>query len=584
MVVQRPPSRPRPPEVSPETPLVAAPFEDLLTEVLDRVSLARDEQARWRLLLDAVVTMAAGLSLDDLLARIVRIGSDIVGARYVALGVLASGGERRLRMFVTHGLSEEQIAQIGDLPGGHGILGLIIDRPEPLRLHDLAAHAQSYGFPAEHPPMHSFLGVPVRTGDKIFGNLYLAEKVGGGDFSVRDEEIVVALAAAAGVAIENALLHEEASRRERWLDARAEITADMMADTDRIAALQLVADRAREIAEADLAWIATGPEPDMLRLEVVSGVAVERGILDRTPLTLSLASTAVRSAAPLVVEDLASQPESVIESVGIDVSAIGPTVIVPLGHGNASGDADAVGVLALGWFHKNAELARDLDVAVTKTFAEQIAIAIRLARSREDREQLAMYDDRDRIGRDLHDVVIQRLFAIGLRLQGSLRWADSSPLRARLDEAVDEIDRTIKDIRRSIFELSVPDQAGDVQSQVTEVVARAASALKFRPSLSFEGPVRLRVPPVVAYDLVAALGEALSNISRHAQATTVSVEVEASDRVVLRVRDNGRGIPDDAVESGMVNMRHRAEKHGGTSTVVSPETGGTVVEWSVPLA
>ena len=582
-----PATSPPPPRRNPERgpKLNEAPFEDLLTEVLDRVRDARDEQVRWRLLLEAVVTMAAGLSLDDLLARIVRIAGDLVGARYAAMGVLASGGEKRLRMFVTHGLSDHQIARIGDLPEGHGILGLIIDHPEALRLHDLSMHSQSHGFPADHPPMHSFLGVPVRTGEKVFGNLYLSEKVNGDDFTAQDEGIVVALAAAAGVAIENARLHEESSRRERWLAAQSEVSATVLAEADRIKALQLVADRAREIAGADLAWIATGPEAELLRIEVVSGMDIDREVLDRTPLRHSSARTAGASGAPLILDDLASVPEWVDGSIGIDVSDIGPAVMVPLSQSDVDDDSDSAGVLALAWRHDNAELAQELDLTVANAFAAQVAIAIRLARSRQDREKLAVYDDRDRIGRDLHDLVVQRLFAIGLKLQGSLRWTDHPELRTRLDESVDEIDDTIRDIRRSIFELVVAtEDSGDVQSQVTEVVARAVGALKFRPWLIFRGPVRLRVPPSLTKDLVAVLGEALSNTIRHAEATEVAVEVSAETDLVLRVSDNGHGIATGAVESGLANMRHRAAAHGGVCTVSAGELGGTVVEWSVPLS
>ena len=174
-------------------------LDDLLRELLGRVQGVLDEQARWRLLLDAVVTMGADLSLDRLLSRIVAIAGDLAGAQYAALGVLGPGPDR-LRTFITHGLSQTQVNEIGDLPTGHGLLGLIIDRPEPLRLHDIAEHPASYGFPPGHPPMKSFLGVPVRIRDRVFGNLYLTEKVGGGDFTEQDEAIVVALAAADDVA------------------------------------------------------------------------------------------------------------------------------------------------------------------------------------------------------------------------------------------------------------------------------------------------------------------------------------------------------------------------------------------------
>ncbi|MFD4324761.1 GAF domain-containing protein [Nocardioides sp. NPDC058538] len=570
-------------DTTPETTLRSTPLDELLTEVLDRVTDARDEQVRWRLLLDAIVTMGAGLSIDDLLNRIVEVSKALAGARYAALGVLAGAGERRLRLFITQGLTAEEQILIGDLPNGHGLLGLLIDHPEPLRLRDITDHKSSYGFPPNHPPMGSFLGVPVRIGEKVFGNLYLTEKTDGDEFTAQDENIVVALAAAAGVAIENALLAEEAARRGRWLDARAEITSELMGDIDRASALELVADRAREVAGADVAWIVTGPAADRLRVEVVSGAAVDVEVLKRAPLRESVAGQAIRDGVPMIVEDVGGAAKGGSAAAVIDLSGIGPGVLMPLGRTDPSEEINAVGALALAWRRENAEQAQDVDLAVADAFAGQVAVAIRLAQSREERQRLAVYDDRDRIGRDLHDIVIQRLFVIGLRLQGGLNLADNPKLRGRLDQAVDDIDDTIRDLRRAVFELGTPDHSGDIQSQVTDLVNRAAESLKFRPALVFDGPVRLRATPEITQEVVAVLGEALSNTVRHAHATEVEVSLSAGSDLVLRVRDDGRGVPADAVESGLTNMRRRAEAHGGRCTVEPATPKGTVVEWSVPL-
>ncbi|MDR7311289.1 signal transduction histidine kinase [Nocardioides luteus] len=559
------------------------PLDELLTEVLARVTDARDEQVRWRLLLDAIITMGAGLSIDDLLERIVEVAKALAGARYAALGVLASAGERRLRLFITQGLSKDEQILIGDLPSGHGVLGLLIDHPEPVRMPDIGAHPSSYGFPENHPPMRSFLGVPVRIGEKVFGNLYLTEKIDGVEFTDQDENIVVALAAAAGVAIENALLAEEAERRGRWLDARAEITSALMGDIDRSAALQLVADRAREISGADVAWIVTGPTAERLRVEVISGADVDLEVLKQAPLRRSVATQAISDGVPMVVEDIATAAGGGSAAAVIDLSDIGPGVLVPLGRTDPSDEMNAVGVLALAWFRDNAERAQYVDLAVATAFAEQVALAIRLAQNREERQRLAVYDDRDRIGRDLHDIVIQRLFVVGLRLQGGLNLAENPKLRARLNQAVDDIDDTIRDLRRAVFELGTPKDSGDVQTQVTELVDRAAASLKFRPTLVFDGPIRLRTSPELTKEVVAVLGEALSNTARHAYASEVEVSLSAGSDLVLRVRDDGRGVPTDAVESGLANMRHRAEAHGGRCTVRPAEPKGTVVEWSVPL-
>jgi signal transduction histidine kinase len=258
-------------------------------------------------------------------------------------------------------------------------------------------------------------------------------------------------------------------------------------------------------------------------------------------------------------------------------------VLVPLGRTDPSEEMNAVGVLALAWRQENADQAQDVDLTVANAFAEQVALAIRLAQNREERQRLAVYDDRDRIGRDLHDIVIQRLFVIGLRLQGGLNLAENPKLRSRLDQAVDDIDDTIRDLRRAVFELGTPDHSGDIQSQVTDLVKRAAESLKFRPALVFDGPVRLRATPEITNDVVAVLGEALSNTVRHAHASEVEVSLSAAADLVLRVRDDGIGVPADAVESGLANMRHRAETHGGRCTVEPATPKGTLVEWSVPL-
>ena len=270
-----------------------------------------DERGRWELLLEAIGSMAADLSLDELLRRIVEIARDLAGSQYAALGVLGEAPGERLRLFITHGMTPAQVHEIGDLPVGHGLLGLIIDRPEPLRLHDIAEHPASYGFPPNHPPMRSFLGVPVRIRDKVFGNLYLTEKVGEGDFSEQDELIVTALATAAGVAIENARLHEQAARRERWLAATAEITGLLSQSASGADALQIVADRARELAGADIAWVVVGDAVEHLSLRVVSGASVDDEARDRLSLEDSIASSVVRTGIPVSVEDIASHPHAV---------------------------------------------------------------------------------------------------------------------------------------------------------------------------------------------------------------------------------------------------------------------------------
>ncbi len=556
-------------------------FDDLLREVLARVEGVLDEQARLRLLLDAVVTMAADLTLDGVLSRIVAIASSLADASYAALGVLDVGPERRLRTFIHHGMTEEKVVEIGHLPTGHGLLGLLIDEPRPIRLHDIAAHPASYGFPPNHPPMSSFLGVPVRIRDQVFGNLYLTEKAGGGDFTEQDETIVIGLAAAAGVAIENARLYEEAEQRQRWLSATAEITALLADAASSEEALQHVADRARDVSGADVAWIVAGSDADDLELRVVSGVDADLEETRALPMQHSLASIVARTGEAVTVPDLRTDARAVDPSVVPGWPQLGPAVMVSLG--SRSG---VEGVLALAWTPDRAERFHTVDAALPASFAKQAALTLQVARAREDQERLTLFEDRDRIGRDLHDLVIQRLFAVGLSLQGAARMAAKDPdLAGRLEQAVDDLDGTIKDIRRTIFALGTLDSSADVQTEITRIVDRAAGTLKFRPTLRFQGAVRTAIQDTVAPDLLAVLGEALSNASRHARATAVDVLVSVEgDHVVVKVTDDGQGFDEQVAESGLRNMRERAHKHGGSFTITSQVQAGTSLTWAVPVS
>jgi signal transduction histidine kinase len=554
-----------------------ADFEELLREVLARVNGALDEQARLRLLLDAVVTMAADLTLDGVLARIVEISRHLTGARYAALGVLNSGPRRGLRTFVHHGMSPVQVEEIGELPTGHGILGLLIDRPEPLRLHEIAAHPESYGFPATHPPMRSFLGVPIRIRDQVFGNLYLTEKNGDGDFTQEDEDVLVALAAAAGVTIENARLYEEAGRREAWFAATAEITSLLSGSSPDQDPLQMVADRAREVAAADVAWLVTGT-PDQLAVRAVSGPLVPVEGLRDLSLEKSLASAVIRTGESISSEDMAADPRATAMDHIPGWPKAGPAIVVPLRAGS-----EVVGALALGWTPEHAYEYHSVNPRLPASFAEQAALAMQVVRAREAEQRLVLFEDRDRIGRDLHDLVIQRLFAVGLSLQSITEVSEGPQVRPRIETAVEDLDATIKDIRRSIFALGSTESAADIQTEVARLVDRAGSTLKFRPTLEIVGPLRSVVSEEVAPHLLAVLGEALSNATRHSGATKIAVRVTADESLELLVTDDGGGMPADVQESGLSNIRDRAARLGGRCEVDS-SSEGTTITWTVPSA
>jgi signal transduction histidine kinase len=565
--------------VPPASSLARVQLDALLQEVLQRVGTVLRTEERLRELLDAVVAIASDLSVDRVLERIIEAAATLVDAKYVALGVIAPGGDRRLQQFITHGLSAEERAAIGDLPSGHGILGHLIDHPETLRLVDIQAHADSYGFPPNHPPMHTFLGSPIRIRDKVFGNLYLTEKRGGGDFTKEDEEIVVALAAAAGVVIENARLYEEAARREAWLTAAAEITTALLGPIDQADALQLVADRARLVAGADVAMILTRSGDD-LTIQVVSGS-------DSHPLVgrivegdQSLAGAAMVSDSIMMIDDVASSKDA-YQALDLpdDWPNIGPAMLIPLRT------ADRVeGVLIIGWARTNEIASREIDPQLPVAFAEQAALAMRVARAQADQAMLAVLEDRDRIGRDLHDVVIQRLFAIGLSLDNTARLAGRPEAAGRIHAAVDDIDATIKEIRRTIFELSSPDESDDLRRQIATILQEAAAPLGFVPTLETNRPVDSLVTHELRKNLIAVITEAVSNAARHASCTELSVVINVGDHVELLVEDDGRGFDHTELErvSGLRNMKERAERLGGSFAIESAATRGTKLRWSVP--
>lgn len=530
---------------------------------------------RLGLVLDAVVSMGADLSLDAVLSRIVEIAREVAGARYVALGVLDLDAARGLRMFVHTGMTAAQVSDIGSLPTGHGVLGLLIDRPEPLRLRDIKEHPRSFGFPASHPPMSSFLGVPIRTGGRVFGNLYLTEKLGDGEFTAEDEAVVVALAAAAGVAVENARLHEEAARRENWLAATAEITGLLSGSTPVDEALEVVAERAREVACADVAWIVVGSPPHLV-LEAVAGPDVSLDQFAAVLLEGTFSQQVVSTGEAITLDDLSTGATRLTSDVE-GWPEVPPAMIVPLRTRDV-----VVGALGLAWAPGRVDRFHEVDTRLPASLAEHAAVALRIAQAREVEQRLALLEDRDRIGRDLHDLVIQRLFAVGLGLETLSRSAADPATARRLASAVDDLDATIRDIRRSIFALGSPQDVADLQSEVTTLVDRAAAILKFRPTLSLHGPLRTLVSDELAPHLLAVLGEALSNASRHADAHSIDVSITVTDALSLVVADDGRGLPPDVRESGLHHIRRRAELLKGTCEVES-SNAGTTITWTVPL-
>ena len=514
-----------------------------------------------RALLDAVTAISTDLDLGRVLTRIVESATELTGARYGALGVIG-GGEGGLVEFVTTGIDRQTRERIGDLPAGRGILGLLIEQPETLRLDDLGAHPSSYGFPPEHPPMRTFLGVPVRIRGTVFGNLYHTEKAGGVPFTDEDEALVQKLATAAGSVIDNARTFGLSERRRQWLEAVAELTADLEPPVDLGLALRRIAAATRSFSGADSTAVLSlppGRPPEVQAVEDPAG-------------TLSPALRAE------LVSVVASQSHRLLAGDPLDL-AVGDHLVVVIPLRAHLAEPGALAAL----YDPAHRPQRVEDRELLPSFADQAALALDRAQALSERAEMAVVFDRERIARDLHDVVIQRLFATGLHLQGLRGRVTSPEVASRIDQAVDELDLTIRDIRSTIFGLrSRP--ADSLRAEIRDLVTEYAPALGFTPAVRTRGPIDTTVPEELRDPLLAVLREAVSNVARHANARHAEVEVTLDgDRLRLSVLDDGEGVPATTTESGLRNVRRRARELGGTCELGSREPRGTSFVWSVPF-
>ena len=520
-----------------------------------------DLDPRLTRLLEAVLTVASDLELESMLGRIVHAACDLVDARFGALGVLGEEGTS-LAAFVHHGMPPEVVHDIGHLPEGHGVLGLLIARPETIRLEDLSEHPEAYGFPPGHPPMRSFLGVPIRIGAEVYGNLYLTEKRDAAAFSEEDEGLLVGLAAVAGAAIENARLYEDARRRERWREAIGEVAAAVLDGEAPHRVRRRVVSGAAELLDAHGAclleqhdeglWVlaSTGKAPGEGFLEL-SDVPMLRTLEQGEPLRLDHGPVFGR-----------------------------PAVWAPI---KVAGEVE----VAIGVGRDEPFTRKELEALVA--FASQVDVAWSFERAQAQVQHLSLIADRERIGRDLHDTVIQRLFATGLSLQATQRRLTDRPeVSERLERAVDDIDSTVREIRATIFALQASNSTErGVRAQVLEVVEELSEVLPRAPRVRFDGPIDTVVGVEVSEQLMPVVREALTNVAKHADATDIELELAADHAGVrLRVADDGRGIAPGADISGgfgLANLRERAEHLGGSFAVSSPGAHrGTVVVWTVP--
>lgn len=541
-------------------------------------AVERSEGGSPHLLLEAVLSVGKGLELPQVLRRIVEVAVVLVDAEYGALGVI--GDDSRLSQFLPVGISEEVFAAIGELPSGQGLLGELIRHPVPLRLAALGDHPSSYGFPPHHPPMRSFLGVPIKVRDEVFGNLYLTEKRGGREFDADDETVLATLAVAAGVAIENARLYEEARYRQRWLEANGEIVAGLLPGAGDCDVLEKILDHAVRILSADLGVLAL-PDDDNVKVALAIGMDAEahRGLV--LPRHGSFAGAAIAAGRPLISLDVEHDPR-LIPTDPPRWTGLGPAVSVPMIAGE-----QVRGVLLLARLHGR-EPFTEPETAPLLTFAGQAALAMEMADQRQGAEQLALLKDHERIARDLHDLAIQRLFATGMTLQSALRFVDHPEASERLLRAVDDLDETIKIIRSTIFGLRAhgsPRSTHGLRVRTVTAVEQATRTLGFTPALHMEGLIDTDVPAEIAEQVPAVLGEALSNIARHAHATAADVSlVVRGGSLTLAVKDNGVGMSGDGRRSGLSNLAKRAENLGGEMTFEAPPEGGTRLVWRAPLS
>jgi signal transduction histidine kinase len=548
--------------------------DDLLAELPRR---SRDavvaSDGLWRLVEALVGIASAELTLASVLDRIVGVAREMVDAENAALGVIGDG--QGLREFVHVGMDAATVERIGKLPEGRGILGLVIREPEVLRLADLAQHPASAGFPAHHPQMTSFLGVPITVRDRIYGNLYLTDSREGHSFTDEDVELTTALAGVAGVAIDHAWLHDQSLRRERWLEATRDVAGALLRGTDTTQVLARVAARARNLADADVGTVAIVDDGDQqLTIAAADGRHAEL-LRGRQFSRESTIDDDVLASGRAATTDLSSDGRRDQPLASVD--DLGPAMCFPLvAHGRR------LGTLTVAREKGGSPFDND-DVHFAEGFAEQATLALDYGHAQAERRLVAVYDERDRIGFDLHDLVIQRLFAAGLKLEGLLERVVDNDVAERLDDVVDQIDAAIQDLRSSIFGLHARrERSTCLTTQIDEICGMAEAALGFAPVCDIDPAADAAVTDELAPDLLAVARETLTNVARHAQASSVQLRLRVDEGICLEVVDDGRGFAPGARASGIANMRARAERLGGSMKIAQAAAGGTEVTWSVP--
>jgi signal transduction histidine kinase len=557
------------------SPLSGMRLTELLDEVQDRLFVVSRAQARVQHLLDAFLSVSTGLDLDSTLRRIVEAAVGLVDARYGAIGVLRGDGGG-LAAFVHVGIDDDLAARMGHLPEGKGVLGQLITEPYPLRIPDLSQHPSSVGFPPHHPAMHSFLGVPVLVRGEVFGNLYMTEKAHG-EFTAEDEAVLSALAGAAGIAIDNARLYEGSEVRRRWLDAVSEVRAALLDDPSQAEAMHLIAEHIASLTKADATWLLLGPDPSdggyTIAAQIGSDLHETAGA--RLHPSSSTVLQAVEAAGSVVSADVTGLAYHGPD----DHIAWGPSMGIPLRGAHAE---DAVVIVRR---HAGAPPFDESIAPLVTAFADQATAALDKAAKQRLAGQVAVYEDRDRIARDLHDLVIQRVFAAGLALQAVLPRVSDVDARRRVQGVIEQLDGTVRDIRTTIFDLhtTAAGEHGDSLRRRLLDVVMEESGDPMQPTVRMSGAVDTLVTGDLAADVEAVVREAVSNVARHSGAAHVTLTLDVADDVLVEVLDDGQGIDVGAARSGLRNLEERARERGGELTVEQLADGGTQLRWRVPL-
>jgi signal transduction histidine kinase len=562
---------------------------------LRALPLDKLDVVRLRRLTELGPTLGAGLHLESVLERLLSVARELTGARYAAVGVL-DRGRRELERFVTQGIDEATRRTIGDLPKGHGVLGVLIRDPVPLRLHEVSDHPVSYGFPPGHPPMHSFLGLPVSIGDEVWGNLYLTEKAGG-DFDEADEQAAMVLATWAGIAIANARFHEEteAQRDElsytvRALEATTVISRALGGQVELAPTLELVVKRGRALANARSMLILL-VKGDELVVAAMAGEAATELLGASLPLHGSASGRAVLSGESQRIPDFAAQIDMTSRRGNLGLSAeqfVSPGVhhalFVPMSYRGR-----AVGVLnVIGRLTEDAPFTT-VEEELIKSFAASAATAVATAQSIEsDRLKLslhAMEEERSRWARELHDETLQGLGGLRMLLASARRSEDRATLDSAIDRVVEQVGVEIQNLRSLITDLRPAslDEIGlgaALEGLFDQRRSQSDTEIRATLDLAWErGDATARLIPELETAVYRLIQEALTNVVKHARAhhATVSV-VEQGDYVIVTAEDDGVGFDQEASHTGfgLTSMRERVSLAGGELEIASRDHGTTL--------